>query len=86
MGLGNARKNTGILDQRSAVTLLITRPCSDDLGHFAHGDFAEADDTVSHAQRVTDDGECLCLISSDGPMKIEGLTARLVQAYAGLRY
>ena len=32
------------------------------------------------------DGECLCLISSDGPMKIEGLTARLVQAYAGLRY
>jgi putative transcriptional regulator len=68
------------------LTVVLKGAYTDDLGHFAHGDFAEADDTVSHAQRVTDDGECLCLISSDGPMKIEGLTARLVQAYAGLRY
>ena len=68
------------------LTVVLKGAYTDDLGYFAAGDFAEADDSVSHAQRVTDDGECLCLIASDGPMKIEGFTARLVQAYAGHRY
>ena len=67
-------------------TVVLKGAYTDDLGHFAIGDFAEADDAISHAQTVTADGECLCLISSDGPMKLEALSARLVQSFAGHRY
>jgi putative transcriptional regulator len=68
------------------LTVVLKGAYSDDLGRFAAGDFAEADDTLSHAQIVSADGECLCLISSDGPMKPEAFTARLVQSFAGHRY
>ena len=68
------------------LTVVLHGAYTDELGDFATGDFAEADDTISHAQVVTADSECLCLISSDGPMKPEGFTARLVQSYAGRRY
>jgi putative transcriptional regulator len=68
------------------LTVVLHGAYADELGHFATGDFAEADDTVSHAQVVSADGECLCLITSDGAMKPEGLVARLVQSYAGHRY
>ncbi|HTW33298.1 MAG TPA: ChrR family anti-sigma-E factor [Rhizomicrobium sp.] len=68
------------------LTVVLKGAYSDDLGQFAMGDFAEADDTISHAQTVSPDGECLCLISSDGPMKPEAFSARLVQSFAGHRY
>jgi putative transcriptional regulator len=68
------------------LTVVLHGAYTDELGHFATGDFAEADDTVSHAQVVSADGECLCLITSDGAMKPEGFVARLVQGYAGHRY
>ena len=68
------------------LTVVLKGAYTDDLGHFAQGDFAEADESISHAQRVTDDGECLCLISSAGPMMPAGLIARLVQSYAARRY
>ena len=68
------------------LTVVLRGAYTEELGHFAVGDFAEADDSIFHSQHVTDDSECLCLISSDGPMKLEGLTARLVQSFAGHRY
>jgi putative transcriptional regulator len=68
------------------LTVVLHGAYTDELGHFAAGDFAEADDTISHAQIVTADSECLCLISSDGPMKPEGFVARLVQGFASHRY
>ncbi|HUO92523.1 MAG TPA: ChrR family anti-sigma-E factor [Rhizomicrobium sp.] len=68
------------------LTVVLNGAYIDDLGRFSQGDFAEADETISHAQQVTDDGECLCLITSAGPMKPEGLIARAVQIFAGRRY
>jgi putative transcriptional regulator len=68
------------------ITVVLSGAYSDDLGHFAAGDFAEADETITHIQTVTADAECLCLISSDGPMKFEALSARLIQSFAGRRY
>jgi len=68
------------------LTVVLHGAYTDELGHFATGDFAEADDSISHAQIVSPDGECLCLISSDGAMKPEGFVARFVQSFAGHRY
>jgi putative transcriptional regulator len=58
----------------------------DALGDFDAGDFVETDESVLHAPGVTADDSCLCLISSGGPMKVDGLIARLVQLYAGELY
>jgi putative transcriptional regulator len=68
------------------LTVVLNGAYSDDLGHFAVGDFAEADAEITHIQTVTADAECLCLISSDGPMKFEALSARVIQSFAGHRY
>ena len=68
------------------LTVVLHGAYSDELGHFAAGDFVEVDQTISHAQIVDPGDECLCLSTSDGPMKPEGLTARLVQVLAGHRY
>jgi putative transcriptional regulator len=68
------------------LTVVLKGAYTDDLGHFARGDFAQADESVSHAQQVTGDDECLCLIHSDGPMRPDGLVARMVQSFAGQRY
>jgi len=67
-------------------TTVLTGAYSEELGDFAAGDFAEADNSVLHSQTVTADAECLCLISSDGPMKFKGLSARVIQSLAGRRY
>ena len=32
------------------------------------GDFAEVDESVEHRPRVTQDGECVCLIAADSPL------------------
>lgn len=68
------------------LTVVLKGAYTDELGHFAAGDFAEADNTISHAQIVDPNEECLCLISSDGPMKPDGFIARVVQSFAGHRY
>jgi putative transcriptional regulator len=67
-------------------TMVLSGAFQDDLGRFSAGDFVEVNDETWHAPNVTADAACLCLISSDGPMKLEGLTARIIQAYAGMRY
>ena len=83
------RKNT-LLPRHTHVnrefTAVLSGGYRDTLGAFDAGDFVETDPTILHAPGVTDDAECLCLIDSDGPMKVEGFVARLVQLYAGRRY
>lgn len=57
---------------------------TDETGRYAPGDFAEASDDLVHAPRTDPDGECICLISADGPMRMQGLIGRLVQPFVGL--
>ena len=68
------------------VTAIIFGSFRDNLGTFDAGDFAETDEEVLHAPAVTDASECLCLINSDGPMRLEGVSAKIIQALAGSRY
>lgn len=67
-------------------TAVLTGAYTEDMGHFAAGDFAEADAGLLHSQTVTADAECLCIISSDGPMKFKSISARVIQSLAGHRY
>jgi len=84
-----ARKNTTLprhTHENREFTAVLSGGYRDTLGAFDAGDFVETDPTVLHAPGITDDAECLCLIASDGPMKLEGFVARLIQRYAGELY
>jgi putative transcriptional regulator len=59
---------------------------SDASGTFRAGDFALTDETLMHAPTVTADGACLCLISTDAPMHLMSLPARILQAVTGRHY
>jgi putative transcriptional regulator len=53
-------------------------------GHttYTAGDFVETGVEVEHAIKVTPDGECICLIASEEPLKAVNLAGRLFQVVA----
>lgn len=52
---------------------------------FRAGDFIECDTDLVHQPVVEpDDGGCLCLAATEGPLKTNGLLDRLLQAVAGV--
>jgi putative transcriptional regulator len=67
-------------------THVITGAFGDGTGIYAKGDFALTDDALTHAPTVTPDGECLCLISAEAPMRLKSFPARILQALTGSHY
>ena len=56
-----------------------------DRGHiYRPGDVAESDETIEHKPRVTREGDCVCLISADGPLRPRSWQARLLQPLVGI--
>jgi putative transcriptional regulator len=68
------------------MTTVIDGAFDDTLGRFEVGDFAQTDESVEHAPRATPQGSCLCLISSQTPMKLKYRPARIIQSLFGMRY
>ena len=63
------------------LTLVLTGGFSDGGAHYLRGDVALADDTVNHSP-VADPGEpCLCLAVTDGPLRLTGRFARLLNPF-----
>jgi putative transcriptional regulator len=84
-----ARANTVLAEHRHAgreFTHVLAGAFSDDSGVYDAGDFALAENDLEHAPTVTGDGECLCLISADAPMRLKSFPARLIQAITGTLY
>jgi putative transcriptional regulator len=84
-----ARRNT-IMAKHTHVghefTSVLYGSFSDDTGTYGPGDFAETDDSIVHAPAITGDADCLSLISTDAPMRLVGLTARVIQTMTGSLY
>jgi putative transcriptional regulator len=84
-----ARRNT-VMSKHTHVghefTNVLYGSFSDDTGTYGPGDFAETDDSVTHAPAITGDADCLSLISTDAPMRLLGLTARAIQTMTGTLY
>jgi putative transcriptional regulator len=70
----------------SEFTQILCGSYRDSFGTFEAGDFADMGESDCHAPAVTAGMECLCLISADGPMRLTGLSARLIQNLAGNLY
>lgn len=63
------------------LTLVLSGGFSDQGGHYLRGDVALADDTTVHSP-VADPGEpCICLAVTDGPLRLTGRFARLLNPF-----
>lgn len=56
----------------------------DELGTFAAGDFAEADDALNHQPIVQGDEACVCLFATEGRLKAQDWIGRLAFALANV--
>ena len=62
-------------------TLVLQSGFTDQAGHYARGDVAVADASVTHTP-VADDGEaCICLIAIDAPLQLTGPIGWLVNPF-----
>ncbi len=68
----------------SEYVCVIKGAFSDETGRYGPGDFAHSDDSLLHAPATDDEGECLCLISAEGPMRFQGPLLRALQPLLGV--
>jgi putative transcriptional regulator len=66
------------------LTCILKGAYADDTGRYGAGDFQFADQGLEHQPVAEPDGECICLISAEGPAQMDGLIGRLMQSFAGL--
>ncbi len=65
-------------------TTVLEGAYSDDGEIFAPGDFCELDASADHQPQVVSDCDCLCMIASEKPMRMDTLQGRLIQAMTGV--
>jgi putative transcriptional regulator len=65
----------------SESVLVLDGGFSDERGHYARGDLALSDARVVHRPVADPDGDCLCLIVIEGPVKFAGALGRLLNMF-----
>jgi putative transcriptional regulator len=63
------------------VTLVLAGGYRDGVDQFGPGDFSAKDAADMHQPVVDDDGECVCLVVLDAPLKLTGAVGRLVNPF-----
>ena len=84
-----AGRNTVLAEHSHAgreFTQVLKGAFVDGTGRYDEADFACTDDAITHTPAVTRESECLCLISTDKPMRLTGFPARIIQAVTGTLY
>ena len=66
------------------LTLILRGAYQDEIGHFARGDIADLDESVSHTPVVAGDEECICVVANDAPTRFHSWPARLMQRFIGI--
>jgi len=65
-------------------TLVLKGAFNTSAGRFCVGDVDVADDTIEHQPLIERDEECICLVLTEGPIRLKSLAARMVQPFIGL--
>ena len=63
------------------ITLVLAGGYQDGDEQYARGDFSAKDAEHMHQPIVDDDGECLCLVVLDAPLKLTGPVGRLINPF-----
>jgi len=66
------------------LTLILRGAYQDSLGHFARGDIADLDESISHTPVAAGEVECICLVANDAPTRFRSWPAKLVQRFVGI--
>jgi len=61
----------------SELTLVVEGGFTDPSGHYLRGDVAHAGGDVDHRPVADADGDCLCLVVTDAPLRLTGRIGRL---------
>ena len=67
----------------SEFTQVLAGGIVDGGGRYEAGDMFVADDATNHHLRVTDEGECLCIVAIEGNVRMNSLLGRIVQPLVG---
>lgn len=65
-------------------TAVLKGAFEDGAGRFSVGDFAEMTEAVEHQPTITTEGECICLIASERPMRVQNWVGRAVHWLTGV--
>jgi putative transcriptional regulator len=65
-------------------TLVLKGSYQTELGQFGVGEIDVANDDIIHQPLIGQDEECICLVMTDGPIRLQSLAGRLVQPFVGL--
>jgi putative transcriptional regulator len=68
----------------SELTVILDGAYADELGSFGAGDFCEADEGITHRPVADTHGDCICLISTEAPLRFTGWAGRLIQPLLGI--
>lgn len=66
------------------LTLILRGAYQDEIGHFARGDIADLDESVSHTPVATGEEACICLVANDAPTRFRSWPARFAQRFIGI--
>ena len=62
----------------SELTSVLSGSFADDRGHYARGDFCEADAAVNHQPFADANEDCICLAVTDAPLRLTGAFSRVL--------
>lgn len=65
------------------LTLVLKGAYADETGEYHAGEVADLDEDIEHRPRVTDDGECICLIAGETHPRYNSLSVRLLRPFLG---
>jgi putative transcriptional regulator len=66
------------------LTVVLQGSYSDELGHFAGGDFVETDEDVRHRPVADRGADCICRIATSGPLRFSSVAGRVIQRFIGM--
>ena len=65
-------------------TLILKGSYRTEQGQFGIGDMEVAGEDIIHQPLIDDGGECVCLVMTQGPIRLKSPMARMVQPFIGL--
>jgi len=66
------------------LTLVLKGAYGDETGEYHAGEVADLDEDIEHRPRVSDDGECICIIAGECYPRYNRLSLRLLRPFLGL--
>lgn len=66
------------------LTLVLSGTLWDGERRFRRGDILDMDEALTHKPVAGADGDCVCLVVTDAPLRFHGWIMRLVQPYLGI--